>query len=624
MNTCQNCGLQLQYDQRTDGWSCPNCAQAPQVAQGRHSAARPPLGPIQQKHIPWISFGIAFAIALIIPTWAMLGIIVSLVVAYVLWKKFNPGRPVIPPKGQRSAFYPNIMQLAGRMLVTLVLIAPIASGGLNLPSFHNPNTFMKYLSVVFVIPSNLGMSAPIAVFPGIPALVVPSLFVLIAGLHVPTKFLSEKRKLLVQIIGMLLITLAPAISYAVMSNPFWVGYGYGPIFYLGWLGIFLQLKPDMIAGKLFKSEYQGYQPAMYSMAMLGAVLVPFIYGLVSAPAILAQETLGDAIAFEAAHHTLAGVFSGLLGGAISAELTILLVGPYPFGPKGPRPTAPAPPQQASQPATWGSKHGETITIKDHRGVDMDVTYDANTGEWMTDHGTSVDLSRVEQARREHQADREWSAGEHQRVATRDTDIDRELRRIKSEADAEQKAILNRRKKRVMRRMNEARREEADMWRAEGDREEKWENRAAAVEKTADVTIDILAGVTGPAGKTVKRGYGIIKNVTGGMSEGHHDGTGMWKGAKKGAGKAAVDVAFDAAKGKLGKMTNGKIPGLPAKGPKSLKELAKIKPGNLTELDMKNRLINQTIISSVTGAGQSQAESKVITDPIKVKLGLKKP
>ncbi|MCL7413994.1 MAG: hypothetical protein M8353_10345, partial [ANME-2 cluster archaeon] len=83
---------------------------------------------------------------------------------------------------------------------------------------------------------------------------------------------------------------------------------------------------------------------------------------------------------------------------------------------------------------------------------------------------------------------------------------------------------------------------------------------SVVEKTADVSIDVLSTLTGPAGQAVKTAYTVTKDVTKNMSESYVKGESMVTGALKGAGEAAVDITLDKFGGALVDKFGGKIPG----------------------------------------------------------------
>jgi hypothetical protein len=284
-----------------------------------------------------------------------------------------------------------------------------------------------------------------------------------------------------------------------------------------------------------------------------------------------------------------------------------------------------PPPGAAPPVPQGPQHGEVITVRDHRGVEMDVTFDATVGQWVTPDNTWFDPSRAEEARRQYAADRAWSAAEHERMAEGDTAQDRALRELSEYqrliTEDYQNRINNRRKRAILEKMQKVWEGESESWRHQARREDWGLWVAEWTQVLADVGIDLLAGVTGKTGQSIKKAYVATKNIAGGMSEAYSDGTSLTKGAAKGLGNAAIELGFDEAKSCLGKATKGKYPGLPDGPNPSLQKIGEFVPETNADTIFKERMIQSTINHASLGAAQGRAEEKVLTK-LEKKLGLK--
>ena len=81
--------------------------------------------------------------------------------------------------------------------------------GLLLPSGHYPDTFMKYLSIMVVIPKNIVSNAPIVdVFPGIPIIVALSVVLMFWG----SLNLYKRKNFIIAFSGLILYTISPSIA----------------------------------------------------------------------------------------------------------------------------------------------------------------------------------------------------------------------------------------------------------------------------------------------------------------------------------------------------------------------------------------------------------------------------
>lgn len=211
-----------------------------------------------------------------------------------------------------------------------------------------------------------------------------------------------------------------------------------------------------------------------------------------------------------------------------------------------------------------------------------------------------------------------------------------LRRIQQtpeEIRIEQRQIeeMEVRKKEIQENMKESEKE--------ASRQKSWANfwdwmsyGAEKVQSGADLGVDVLSNVTGPAGQNIKKIYTVTKDLSKNMSEGYASGTGVWEGAKKGAAEAATDLVLDYGTGKITDLTGGKIPGLKKfenagndfgydeRSLSYIKNVLTAKPDDaadeLKQIIMKNAFKNAGK-STAQGFGQGY-----VTDPIKKVMGNK--
>lgn len=150
--------------------------------------------------------------------------------------------------------------------------------------------------------------------------------------------------------------------------------------------------------------------------------------------------------------------------------------------------------------------------------------------------------------------------------------------------------------------------------------------ASAVGKAADISIDVLSGVTGPAGKTIKMVYTGTKNVAGEVSGVYAQGGGAadyGKAVLKGGASTAVDFAFDKLGDKLGdKFTYKKFgtDGLPAAGVPDGISVSDAWKG-LKGQGPNAGTIKKVFIDEGGAAAQGLAKDGFIKDPFKKTVGL---
>ncbi len=140
---------------------------------------------------------------------------------------------------------------------------------------------------------------------------------------------------------------------------------------------------------------------------------------------------------------------------------------------------------------------------------------------------------------------------------------------------------------------------------------------------ADVSIDVLATVTGPAGQRVKDIYTFGKGVGEGVGNSIAEGGNVIRNVTEGATKGAYDVLKGKAMDKLAGIGNNKVPGLKQYGPgDNVGEIWK----NGRVGFIKDALTGKNTHSSVSGivrdqfteaaknAAQAQAQN-IVTKPV---------
>jgi hypothetical protein len=158
----------------------------------------------------------------------------------------------------------------------------------------------------------------------------------------------------------------------------------------------------------------------------------------------------------------------------------------------------------------------------------------------------------------------------------------------------------------------------------------------AIEKGADIGVDVLSKVTGPVGRTIKTGYTVTKDITKNMSDSYAKGEGLTKGALKGSAEAAFDVGFDRAKEKAINATSGKVPlfrdyKAVDKGGTTMGGLEKAFTTKVPIFDLKattgdlgpainTAMVRDGLRNGFKNATQGQVQKFLFKDPLKGKIG----
>lgn len=138
-------------------------------------------------------------------------------------------------------------------------------------------------------------------------------------------------------------------------------------------------------------------------------------------------------------------------------------------------------------------------------------------------------------------------------------------------------------------------------------------------KGADVGVDLLGSLTGPAGKQISVGYKILKGAAGGLGQGYADGGGYAGKILEGTGKGVADAVIDGALKKAGgAMSAGKgnIPGLKDYNPGV--DWGKAKVGSLGKMltgkgydGAVTDMVRDRVTTAAKGAGQSAGQGFIL-------------
>ena len=154
--------------------------------------------------------------------------------------------------------------------------------------------------------------------------------------------------------------------------------------------------------------------------------------------------------------------------------------------------------------------------------------------------------------------------------------------------------------------------DAAAWNSYGDKLGYAEAGLTAVEKAADIAIDVGATLSPVGGAKIKNIYAATKTITKSMSESYAKGESVLGGAAKGALEAGVDKALDTFGGALTDKFGGKIPGFGKfesaadYGTTGLSEIRKTYEG----------AVQTNVKAALKNALQGQAQGSFLWDPFK--------
>ena len=322
---------------------CPNCGKplaapaATKPVAAAPEAPRPVPAPPLKKHVKkkqmtakeramsLVPVIVALLVGLAVGTangtaGMIVSIIVGLLLSVFLVKRMSPQAAIDSLKLNitKTPFILKLVYIIGVIMLMALFSVTVNKSGLELPSGHNPNTYSKYLSIIVVIPNNMMNNILISAFPGLPVITVPALLIIAIGAMIPERFLARKWKPIIILVGLILLTVAPYITHAVLNMKNKVLLDYTPEFYVVWVG-FVLVAIDAWLPLIMKSAKVspgGKGPIVAGMVM--PVILPIVWLAFLFPPILAQT--GGGPNFEANHHMWAGVISGVMGGFAGASV----------------------------------------------------------------------------------------------------------------------------------------------------------------------------------------------------------------------------------------------------------------------------------------------------------------
>lgn len=199
---------------------------------------------------------------------------------------------------------------------------------------------------------------------------------------------------------------------------------------------------------------------------------------------------------------------------------------------------------------------ETLTVQtDYTGRTTTYVKDKATGEWINpETGGVFDQERYEKdVKPNFEKDKAFVDEQRDKLERGDTAFDKELREAEAarKQAAEKEAYMDKLEKKygtsdkeALEKIIEERKqkdmESSEAWQTTANRYETAETVASVTGVIADNAIDGLANVTGPAGKSIRAGYKVIKNVAGTMAEDGVSAKSFVSGTIKGGTDAATD------------------------------------------------------------------------------------
>ena len=533
-------------------------------------------------------------------------------------------------------FIMQIVYMIGTLVFFSIFSVVITKGGLMLPDgVHNPNTLVKYLSIIWVLPENFS-KAPTYAFPGYPWLIILATIIMIVGTIIPERFVDKKIKPIIMLVGLILMTAAPTITHSMLGQKGAVPWDYLPVFYLAWVGMIMVMVAVYLPWVLEKLGLSGKLP------LAACLIIPFMIPLVPRLFFITGSFEGD-------HHDAAEVISGWVAALIGMHNTSLM-GKTTTTPPAPAPAPPADTPAAPGPDTStidsppvigpsGFKDGEVKTFKNPLGWgdDIELTYSAKNDNWhdQTNDLWYSSLEKYKHSLQEKKNDDDWNKKEFKKESSGHDGFDTYVDNIaKKKNDDFQQTQLEEHQKQDIKDQITQKMQDIHMqgWK-DNQSAKHWEwleTGASFVEGSCDFGENVLEKMTGPFGTVIKLSYIGLKDVAKDVTEsGLKDGwsvKSVLTGTSKGITEGVVDVGLNLAKGKLIDATGGLIPGLYKFPGADVHAVTSVVPKTIEELIAKEAIIDKGIKDGVKSAVQSlitrPIQNALVTDPIKTALKLK--
>jgi hypothetical protein len=522
-------------------------------------------------------------------------------------------------------FIMQIVYMIGTIVFFSIFSVVITKGGLFLPDMvHNPNTLVKYLSIIWVLPENFS-KAPTYAFPGYPALIIAATIIMIVGTIIPERFVDKKIKPIIMMVGLIMLTAAPTITHSMLGQKGAAPWDYLPVFYLAWVGMIMVMVAVYLPWVLEKLGLSG--KLVLGAGLIIPVIIPLMPNL--------QFITGS---FEGDHHDAAMVISGWVSALIGMHNASLAGKTTTTPPPAPAPppddTVATPPDTTPPGPVVGPSGYKDGTVKTYAnplgwGDDIELVYDAGKDMW---HNTTEDcwynsLDNYQKYQKQAKDDKEWIHKDQNSGHSAFNDKLNEIaQKNKDDFDKSQKAEKEKQQKKDAL-VDQQMKDHMEGFKA-NQSANNWDwavSGASAVETAADTSIDVLAKCTGKQGEFIKKVYTATKDVAKNVSEQVADNglslKSVAKGTAKGTGEAIFDLGLDKLKEKVGKMGDGKIPGLYDFKGQDLNKAAKFVPKNITDHVFKEHVIKEGIKDGIKDAIQGKLQG-ILTDPVKEGIGFK--
>jgi hypothetical protein len=241
----------------------------------------------------------------------------------------------------------------------------------------------------------------------------------------------------------------------------------------------------------------------------------------------------------------------------------------------------------------GPAPGTTRTWTDDLGNERTATLQPD-GTWTSDAGTTVDMEKTDDARRQHDNDLRHSAAQRDGQTADDKGVldgfGKNLDALRKERSQEFKDF-----QKSLRDHAEAERDRnqvmSGVYNTQGNIMNGYVAAGAALDKAGDISVNILVKVAPEVGVPLKQLNTAAKDFGKNISSSYNKGESLWKGAARGALEWGADVGFDNLKDKAKAATGGKLPGL---------------------WDFKDK----TMSDGIKNAAQTEAMKTIVKDPLK--------
>ncbi len=293
-----------------------------------------PLVPVIAAGIVGFLVGLANGIAGML---CSIAVGVALSVFYIKRMSVQQALDALQKKITTVPFIMQIVYMIGTIVFFSIFSVVITKGGLWLPDgVHNPNTLVKYLSIIWVLPENFS-KAPTHAFPGYPGLIILATIIMLVGTIIPERFLNKKIKPIIMLVGIIILTAAPTITHSMLGQKGAVPWDYLPVFYLAWVGLIMVMVAVYLPWVLEKMGLSGKG----KVPLAAGLMIPFMIPLLPPLFFITGSFEGD-------HHDAAMVISGWVAALIGMH-NASLAGKTTHTPPAKAPVPATPPEEPDTP-----------------------------------------------------------------------------------------------------------------------------------------------------------------------------------------------------------------------------------------------------------------------------------